>query len=362
MLLANNFCEETVNAWKLVGTFIYVIKIFVPLLVTAIGAIPFINATTKGNADDLFAAGKSLFFKIIASIIIFLVPTIIPTVVEMLSGQGENSDMHICTSCIQNPNKGDCVAKQAYDPTDVDSDVVPIEGNLQTGDLTSASKKSKKKKSSSSSGGSHTSGDFGDGGGDSPSSSNSNVPSGTKNIIIGDSRTVGMCSTLTGDWNSCSFSNSGGKSSGNDLYIAQGSMSYSWFSGTAVPKVNSIISSNSGTKYNIYSLMGVNMLLYDIDKYISKYNELANGSWKNQKIILVSVTPVNEKIEASHGYSTKNKDIKSFNSKLKSGVKANNVSYCDAYNALGSNFGTPDGLHYDSSTYKKIYNTIMGCK
>ena len=42
------------------------------------------------------------------------------------------------------------------------------------------------------------------------------------------------------------------------------------------------------------------------------------------------------------------------------------IIYDDAqfliYNALGSNFGTPDGLHYDSSTYKKIYNTIMGCK
>ena len=358
-----NYCQETINAWKLAGNFIYIVKIFVPIIVIATGTFPFINAATKGTAEELFMAGKKLFFKFIASLIIFLAPTVIPTLIEEFSGQKESSDMYICTACIKSPNDGECEAKSAYDPDVVDYDVEPIEGNLKTGDLTDIKKiKEKEKKKRSSSGNSdNSSSDSGSGSG-SPSSSSSNVPSGAKNIIIGDSRTVGMCATLTGDWNSCSFSSSGGKSSGNDFYIAQGSMSYSWFNNTAVPKVNSIISSNSGTRYNIYSLMGVNMLLYDINKYIPKYNELANGSWKNQKVILVSVTPVNESVEAANGYSTKNKDIESFNSQLKSGVKANNVSYCDAYNALGSNFGSPDGLHYDSNTYKQIYNIIMGCK
>ncbi len=193
-------------------------------------------------------------------------------------------------------------------------------------------------------------------------STTSSVGKGGTNIIIGDSRTVGMCATLTGDWSGCQFSNGGSKTNGSDIYIAQGSMSYSWFNSTAVPAVNAIINANPGTKYNIFSLMGVNMLLYDIDKYIPEYNSLATGSWKNHNIILVSVTPVNESVEAQHGYSTKNADIVTFNTKLKSGTTSNrNVAYCDVYNQILGYFGTGDGLHYDANTYKDIYDKMMKC-
>ena len=190
----------------------------------------------------------------------------------------------------------------------------------------------------------------------------SSVAKGGTNIIIGDSRTVGMCASITGDWTGCQFSNGGSKTNGSDIYIAQGSMSYSWFTSTAVPAANAIINANPGTKYNIFSLMGVNMLLYDIDKYIPEYNSLATGSWKNHKIILVSVTPVNESVEAQHGYSTKNADIVTFNTKLKNGTTSNrNVAYCDVYNQILGYFGTGDGLHYDANTYKDIYDKMMKC-
>lgn len=186
------------------------------------------------------------------------------------------------------------------------------------------------------------------------------VPNGTSNIIIGDSRTVGMCASITGDWTKCQFSN-GGKSNDADFYIAQGSMGYSWFNSTAVPAVNQILASHPGVKYNIYTWMGVNFLLYDIDKYIPKYNELVNGAWKDHKVILVSVGPVNEAIEREHGYSTKNADIETFNAKLKNGVRANNVSFCDVYSPLGMSFGTGDGLHYTGETYKKVYSLMKQC-
>ncbi len=188
-----------------------------------------------------------------------------------------------------------------------------------------------------------------------------NVTPGTSNIIIGDSRTVGMCASLTGDWTNCQFAKGHGKTNGSDLFIAEGSMGYSWFNSTAVPAVNSVLASNPNTKYNIYSLMGVNFLLSDIDKYIPLYNSLASGQWKNHKIILVSVTPVNEAIEAQKGYSTKNSSIETFNAKLKNGVRASNVSYCDVYNQIKGNFQTGDGLHYYGETYKNIYNLMKQC-
>ena len=198
--------------------------------------------------------------------------------------------------------------------------------------------------------------------GGSPGSSNVNLSGGEKNIIIGDSRTVGMCASITGDWTHRQFSNGGAFVSGNDIYIAQGSKGYSWFNSTAVSAVNSIISSNPNVKFNVYSLMGVNFLLSDIDKYIPTYNSLANGAWNNHNLILVSVNPVDEAKESQNGYSTKNANIVTFNNKLKNGTAGvSNIKYCDTYNSIINNLGTSDGLHYTSTTYKAIYNSMMSC-
>lgn len=108
--------------------------------------------------------------------------------------------------------------------------------------------------------------------------------------------------------------------------------------------------------------MGVNFLLYDIDKYIPKYNELAQGAWINHNLILVSVNPVDEEVEAQHGYSTKQTDIITFNTKLKNGTSGvSNIKYCDTYSKVINDLSTPDCLHYGESTYKAIYNTMMSC-
>ena len=185
--------------------------------------------------------------------------------------------------------------------------------------------------------------------------------SGTKNIYIGDSRTVGMCASLSGgDWIKCQYNNSGGYDYNGELIISQGSMGYSWLVNTAIPKVNSIIAANPGVKYNIISLMGVNGL--DASNYVSKYTELADGAWKNQNIVLVSVNPIDYEKELQHGYSVKQESIISFNNRIQSVASSkSNVKYCDTYNLIINDFNTTDGLHYDGNTYKKIYNGIKGC-
>ena len=199
--------------------------------------------------------------------------------------------------------------------------------------------------------------------GTSPSSSlgQGSVPAGNVTIHIGDSRTVGMCAAVTGSYSGCTFNSSGAKVYGNDIFIAQGAMGYSWFATSAVPAVNNLINQYPNTTFNIVSYMGVNWLLYDIDKYIVKYNDLANGAWSKQNIVLVSVNPVNEVIESHNGYSTKNSDIIEFNTKLKNGIKASNIKYCDVYNTIKGSFKTEDGLHYDSGTYMAIFGKAKTC-
>lgn len=183
-----------------------------------------------------------------------------------------------------------------------------------------------------------------------------------KTIIVGDSRTVGMCATLTGDWTNCQFSNGGVYTYGDVYFIAQGSMGYNWFSSAAVSAVDNIINSHVNTTYNIVSLMGVNGLLFDLNRYISLYPSLISNNWKNHNVILVSVTPVDEVLELQHGYSTKNTDIEKFNIGIKDvASKFSNSNYCDVYNSIKGNIGTSDGLHYDSNTYMRIYGIINNC-
>ena len=171
-----------------------------------------------------------------------------------------------------------------------------------------------------------------------------------------------MCASITGDWTRCQFNNGGSFIYGDDIYIARGSMGYSWFDSTTVNAVNNIVASNPGTTFNIYSLMGVNFLLSDIDKYILKYNQLANGVWKDHNLILVSVNPVDEAKETQQCYSTKNANIITFNTKLKNGTSGvNNIKYCDTFSSVKNNLGTSDGLHYTASTYKAIYNSMKSC-
>ena len=62
--------------------------------------------------------------------------------------------------------------------------------------------------------------------------------------------------------------------------------------------------------------ISINFLLSDINKYIPKYNSLAVNEWQGHNLILVSVNPVDEVMEAKHGYSTKNVDIISFNTQI----------------------------------------------
>ncbi len=156
--------------------------------------------------------------------------------------------------------------------------------------------------------------------------------------IVGDSRMVGLCSYK---W----YKNDKG------TCIAKVSMGYSWLVSTAIPEVAKV-----SKKKNIVVNLGVNDL-GNVDNYIKKYKELANGDWKNSNIFLLSVNPTKGK------YDNLNSNITKFNDKLKSFAKEkSNVIYCDSYNFLKNNgFGSSDGLHYNEETSKIIYSQIKKC-
>ena len=139
MLLASNFCEETVNAWKLAGLGLMIIKIGVPLIISITGIIPLATVVTTGKAEDLIIAVRKLFFKLIAAFIVFLVPTIIPIVINLLAEQKENANMNLCTACLNAPTGPECESKDAYENVDPDIEQERIDGNLDTSKMSDSS-------------------------------------------------------------------------------------------------------------------------------------------------------------------------------------------------------------------------------
>lgn len=153
---------------------------------------------------------------------------------------------------------------------------------------------------------------------------------GTPLLFVGDSRTVQL-QMAVGD--------------SDKEYIAEVGEGYSWFKNTALPA----ISSHAGPGTKMIINFGVNDL-ENVDNYIELVNDNID-EWTDAGITVyyASVTPVSS-------YPTvNNTQIEAFNSKLKRSLDSR-VKWIDSYSYLTRNgFSTPDGLHYNFDTYKKLY-------
>lgn len=167
--------------------------------------------------------------------------------------------------------------------------------------------------------------------GNSSTGNNSNSTISSR-IFIGDSRTVGM---------------QGAVGSNNDTWSCEVSKGLPWMKQVGFPNIESKIGNNTA----IIILMGVNDLR-NASQYASYINDLAS-KYSTAHFYFVSVNPT------SGSRSDLNSSIDSFNNTIKSELNSS-VRYIDTNKYLVENgFTAQDGLHYDNSTYNKIYNYII---
>ncbi len=180
------------------------------------------------------------------------------------------------------------------------------------------------------------------------------IPDRSKNkiILIGDSRTEDMCKSSY--CNACQ----------SDKVFAKVSMGYSWLVNTAIPETDKYLNNNSNESYNIFILLGVNGIGSSSssgqslsNKYFNTVKDLAVGKWKNQYIYYVSVNPVTN--------SNKLTAVNAFNSNMKGKIansNLKNLKYCDTASKLTINSSnSPDGVHYNCTTYRKIRSLLNDC-
>lgn len=153
-------------------------------------------------------------------------------------------------------------------------------------------------------------------------------------IILGDCRVASM--------RDCKI--------GNAIYIGKVSMGYNWLKSTAGPMLESYLASYPES--TVVFGFGLNDYLYQQAKYIAYYRSFI-ASHPNVNIYLMSINPV----IGVGAYNVSNATITPFNKALRNNFPNN---YLDCFSHLQKvGYYAADGQHYDTATYRKIYNYIV---
>ena len=103
-----NFCNEerAQNALRLIGYLLLVVKILIPILLIVFGVVDYFKAVVSSDADAISKSTKSFIMRVIAGVVIFLIPTIVNFAFDLIPDK--NTSLHNaykCRICVLNPNK-----------------------------------------------------------------------------------------------------------------------------------------------------------------------------------------------------------------------------------------------------------------
>lgn len=107
------FCTEMAELLQILGWLITILKIAIPLVIIGLGAIDFGKAVIAEKEDDIKKQAKRLAMRVVAGVLIFILPSIILWFFGMLNGyqaiEGETDEFANCKTCFLTP--WDCTTK-----------------------------------------------------------------------------------------------------------------------------------------------------------------------------------------------------------------------------------------------------------
>lgn len=103
-----NFCEESgvQRAFQILGYALFILKIIIPIIIIIFGIIDFAKAIIASDDSAIKKSTTTLIKRVIAGVIIFLIPTIIYFAFELIDGySSDDSTYYKCINCMTNPTK-----------------------------------------------------------------------------------------------------------------------------------------------------------------------------------------------------------------------------------------------------------------
>ena len=105
-------CQDFAPTLKVVGVFIIIAKIALPLIIIIKASMNFFSIVVKGDSSELKKQAQKLGTSLIAAVVIFFVPTIVNTIFGFIDSYNENktTDSEICRACLFDPYDSSCTS------------------------------------------------------------------------------------------------------------------------------------------------------------------------------------------------------------------------------------------------------------
>ena len=100
------FCTEMKDVVQIIGYVLLVFKIAMPLLIIAFGIFDFGKAVVAEKEDEIKKQTKRLLYRVIAGIVIFLIPNIILFLFGLINEYETDTEaaaFDVCENCFLHP-------------------------------------------------------------------------------------------------------------------------------------------------------------------------------------------------------------------------------------------------------------------
>lgn len=123
-----DFCSNPriKTMFKIGGTFIYIMKVLIPVVIIVLGSVDLFKAFLSGDEKDVSTATQSLLKRFAIGIVIFFIPTVIRTLFNVVDSAKEDKTSgwifdSECYNCLLDPfgscNLPDELALESIKPT-----------------------------------------------------------------------------------------------------------------------------------------------------------------------------------------------------------------------------------------------------
>ena len=102
----SGFCNGVKDIIQMVGWILLIFKILIPIIIILLGVFDLGKAVTASKDDEIKKSAKSLGMRVVAGIIIFLIPSIIIWIFGLAAGFSEAQESlgwPVCEKCLLHP-------------------------------------------------------------------------------------------------------------------------------------------------------------------------------------------------------------------------------------------------------------------
>ena len=104
----STFCQSSAAIWQIVGWFLFVVKIVIPIILIILGMLDLGKAVVSSDDKAIQKSAKSFLMRVIAAIAVFLIPTVVGLVFKMVGNWTDaQAQYDVCRICITSPSKCD---------------------------------------------------------------------------------------------------------------------------------------------------------------------------------------------------------------------------------------------------------------